>query len=293
MNCEWVTRNIALYCYGELGPEDEEHLEQHVESCAGCRTELERQKKFMASLDGRRLESSAALLAECRHNLMREVYRREKSGWSFGWLFARLHTLRQPLGALALIVLGYFAARVTHTRPAPGTAEPVFATIRSVQPDAAGRVQIAFDETRRRVVSGRMDEGRIQQLLLTGARDESNPGVRVESIEALKDQSGSAEVRSALLIAVAGDPNPGVRLKALEGLKSFTQNADVRQTLTQVLLKDANAGVRMQAIDLLMSHRDEAIVGVLQSLVEKENNGYIRMRTQNALREMNASVGTF
>jgi HEAT repeat protein len=84
-----------------------------------------------------------------------------------------------------------------------------------------------------------------------------------------------------------------VRLKALEGLKSFAADAEVRKTLAQVLLEDDNPAVRIQVIDLLIAHKDDATVSVLQTLVGKEDNSYVRMRCQNALREMNASVGTF
>jgi hypothetical protein len=35
------------------------------------------------------------------------------------------------------------------------------------------------------------------------------------------------------------------------------------------------------------------MVSVLQELMDKEDNGYIRMRCQKALREMNASVESY
>ncbi len=165
--------------------------------------------------------------------------------------------------------------------------------VRSVQPDSSGRVQISVDETRQRVVSGRSDEPAIQQLLLAAVREEDNPGLRVESVSVLKDHCASAEIRGALLEAVEHDANPGVRLKALEGLKTLTLTPDAKKALAQVLLKDDNAGVRIQVIDLLMTQRDGSMIGVLQTLVDREENSYVRMRCRKALLEMNASVGTF
>jgi hypothetical protein len=162
-----------------------------------------------------------------------------------------------------------------------------------VQPDNAGRVQISLDETHRRVISGRLDDQNIQRLLLAAAREQDNPGVRVESVGLLKDHGGTGEIRSALLEAVAHDPNPGVRLKALDGLKRFSADGDVRRTLAQVLLKDQNSAIRIQVIDLLVANQDPSTVSVLQTLIGKEDNNYVRMRCRDALREMNASVGTF
>jgi DNA-binding NarL/FixJ family response regulator len=67
----------------------------------------------------------------------------------------------------------------------------------------------------------------------------------------------------------------------------------VRKTLANVLLKDDNPGVRVQAIDLLTAHHDESIVGVLQDVMQKEDDNYIRTRCRNLLQAMKASVGTF
>jgi len=312
MNCDAVTKALPLYYYGELAGEVEEGIEDHLQSCASCQAELERQRALAAALDSHALAPGSALLAECRHDLARAIYREEapdarraasdpwglfreafRSLWHPGIRFA------QPAGALALLAIGFFAARInpggffSGANVAGLDAGSIVSSIRSVQPDNTGRVQISLDETRRRVVSGRLDDQNIRRLLLAAAREQDNPGVRVESVGLLKDQCTFAETRGVLLEAVLHDPNPGVRMKALEGLKSFATDPEVRRTLAQVLLKDQNAGVRIQVIDLLITRQDPATIGVLQTLIGKEDNGYVRMRCQNALREMNASVGTF
>ena len=309
MNCEEMGKSIPLYFYGELPPEDEERVEDHLDGCEPCRGELERLRSVAAALDRREMPVPDDLLSECRDGLMAAIHagvsasslpaqppRGPSLGERFSALGAALWGLRQPIGAVALLAIGYFAAQFTPARvkPAAGdSAEPVVARVRSVQPDASGRVRISLEEVRNRVVSGRMDDGNIQRLLLAASRDETDPGVRVESMEILKDHAGSAEVRAALLNSVAHDANPGVRMKALEGLKSFAADGEVRKMLAQVLVNDNNPGVRIQAIDMLTSNHDAAVVGVLQNMVGKEDNGYVRWRCEKALKDMNASVGTF
>jgi hypothetical protein len=49
----------------------------------------------------------------------------------------------------------------------------------------------------------------------------------------------------------------------------------------------------MQVVDLLVSRHDDSMVGVLQNLVQKEDNGYVRLKCEKALKDMNASIGTF
>jgi HEAT repeats/Putative zinc-finger len=300
MNCESVQESADLYLYGELAGQEEEHIEQHLHGCAACRSALDRQKALHRSFDNLRMAPPANLLVECRQDLFRiKPAEKRPSPWMAFFSMWRPLAVAQPLGALALVALGFFSARLT-TRDGNLTAnlasmggEPISSTIRSVQPDASGHVQIALDETRRRMVTGSLSDGNIERLMLAAARDAGNDGLRVESMEILKGHATSADVRDALLTALRNDPNPGVRFKALEGLKGMASQPEVRKTLGYVLQNDQNPGVRIQAIDLLTQRQDAALVGMLQQLVGKESNGYVRQRCERALEEMNASVGTF
>ena len=53
------------------------------------------------------------------------------------------------------------------------------------------------------------------------------------------------------------------------------------------------SGGNDETIDVLTSHRDDAMVGILQDVFQKEDNHYVRIRVQNALQEMHATLGTF
>jgi hypothetical protein len=262
-------------------------------------------------LDGVELVPSAEALAESRAELRRRLalakapldasnpaapsfWDKIREGFTIHFHFAP--GLAQVAGALGMLALGFLTARVTPNSflgnfHAAGVGEfSPTSRVRYVEPVSPGRVQIVLDETRQRVLSGSVDDVAIQRLLLTAAKDPSDAGLRVESVDLLKNNSQSADVRQALVAALEHDPNAGVRLKALDGLKQFADDPDTRKALTQVLLKDDNPGVRTQVIDLLVQRHTDAMVGVLQELLEKEDNGYIRMRCQKVLQEMNASA---
>jgi hypothetical protein len=169
----------------------------------------------------------------------------------------------------------------------------VASRVRFVEPGESGRVQIVLEETRQRTLSGDMDDASIRTLLLRAARESSDPGVRVETMDLFKGQPQSQDVRRALLHALRQDANAGVRLKALDALRPSAGDPDVRQVLAEVLLKDDNPGVRTQAVDLLTQKREPELVGVLQELMTRENNNYVRMKCQRVLADMNASAETF
>jgi hypothetical protein len=308
MSCEAVQQDFALYCYGELAPQDEERVEHHVGGCPACQAELKTFRSMLAALDSRNMPAPPELLSGCRGELT-DALQRERaappprpSAWRlFGDAFRALALpagrWRQPLGAMALVALGFFSARVLHTNPggapAPATTDAMISSIRSVQQDEAGRVLVAYDEVRRRNVMGDLNDRNIQQLLIAAMRQDANPGVRVQTISVLEDGAVPSEIREVLLYALQNDPNPGVRLKAVESLRGLASESPVRQALARVLIQDDNPGVRIQAIDLLVQHKDGSMVGMLQELVGREDNQYIRMRMARALEDMNASVGTF
>jgi hypothetical protein len=132
----------------------------------------------------------------------------------------------------------------------------------------------------------------IRALLLSAARDPSDPGLRAETLTILTTQSQAPDVRSVLLQALEHDQNSGVRLKALDGLRPFARDREVQSALARVLLTDANPGIRTQAIDLLSIDpaAERYVVGAIQELMMRENNDYIRERGQRLLEAVKASA---
>ena len=305
MNCESVKKNAALFLYGELTIEEEQAFQDHLETCADCGREFETEKRMQAALSRSEVAVDPALLVSSRRELSLRLENAAMRRAGFGDWLRRLSDLRmaalaRPAAALALVALGFFGARLTATKPAQppqvaglGASEPGVMRVRYLESGPSGRVHLVVDETRQRELSGTVNDDQIRRLLLAAARESSDPGLRAESMDALKSQGAAGELRPVLLYALEHDPNPGVRLKALDALKAHGGEADVRAALTQVLLADDNPGVRAQAIDLLVEHKGAMTAGVLQEVVQKENNGYVRLRCQRALDEMNASVGTF
>lgn len=315
MNCAATRKSLPLLLYGELSCDDEELVQAHLDECEECRKELEREKRMQALFDQVEVEPSTTLLRECRQELRARLAEEPPPpavGGLRSWLerFAAAFTtpwrvrLLRPMGALALIAAGFVSAWFA---PFPGREssygrmgfDPMASHVRYVEPAPDGRVQIVVDETRQRIFSGNLHDENIRRLLLAAAKDPADPGLRGESVELLTAMPDVAEVRSALLSALQHDSNAGVRLKALDGLKPFARDPEVRRALAGALLADGNPGVRTQAIDLLIQglnapgSSEQPLVGVLQELLRKENNSYVRLRCQRALQEMNASVETY
>ncbi len=301
MKCESVIKSLSLFLYGELTFEEEEAVHQHVETCAACRAALDREQVLHGLLGQFQVSPPPALLTDCRQSLEARLACKAQPPSVLARLWDRIslpvspYVLR-PLAAVGLVALGFVSARLSPGgRPAldPAVAAPVVTEVRELKPGGSGGVSVVVSETRQRVLSGPLDDARIERLLLEAAQSPADPMLRLDSVDLLRRRSQSVEVRRALLQALRRDPNPVVRLRAIEGLEPHASEPDVRATLAQALLSDDNVGVRLRAIELLAQHQDAGIAGVLQEVAEREPDDYIRHRSREALLAMKASPETF
>jgi hypothetical protein len=306
LSCADARMLFALLLYGELSFDDEERVDTHLDGCTECRAALEREKSLHAAFDGVAVEPAASLLRQCRTELSAAIHQeqaqrparagsREPAGWRDRLLNVLTGAYIPRLaGAVALVALGFFGARFNGF---PGESL-TGSRVSDIETQRDGSVRIVVDETRQKTVSGNLDDLRIKNLLLEAVRDPRNPGLRADSASLLSQRAQSAEIRGALVYLVGHDPYDGVRLKAMEGLKAFATDPEVRVALSQALLNDANPGVRTQAIDMLIPgpgdhafpNIDQAMIGTLQELMQRENNPSVRQRGQRVLEAINASA---
>ena len=312
LNCKNVREQFALLLYGELSFDEEERVESHLDGCADCRTALERQKALHDALDGVAVTPSPALLSRCREDLT-EFLAHEKP--ATGWAAAgrpswwrqitsswNIQFLR-PMTAMALLAVGFFAAKVTPgLNFAGGVASMGLgnfggAQVRNVATEPDGRLRIVVNETRERTISGSRDDRQIRELLMTAAKEGADPGLRAQTVTILMGDAGASDVREALAFAMANDENTNVRLKAMEGLQRYASDPVVQNALAHVLLNDPNTGMRTRVIEALDEREGQELnrqmVGALQALMSREDDQDVRQRASRMLRSIKASDGTY
>lgn len=309
-DCEGVQRELARLLYGELSFDEEERVESHLDRCAECRKALERERAMHASMDSIEITPSPTLVRECRESLFERLeHEPAPAAVSSGWWDKLVDAIAlrpsagilRPAGAVTLVALGFVLARVVPMGgliPGVGSAGIVDSPghVKYVERAPNGTIQIVFDETRQRIVSGGLDDQPIRALLLTAARDPEDAGLRADTMEILNSRAQASDFRDALIYALEHDENAGVRMKAMDGLKPYASDQVVRAAFREVLLSDSNPGLRTQAIDLLVNatHPDREMVSTLQELMERgEQLSYVRERCRRVLEAVNASAETY
>jgi hypothetical protein len=306
MNCEWVKANVTLYVYDELADDARYELEQHVERCGECAAELHELRQFKTTMSAVPVpEPSPNLLAASRMRLQEALETAEPhQGWR-RWVLEPAVWLRQiklaPAAAALLFIVGFGAGigvtvRVIGNRvppsgdgigqkPQPSIEASVLGIRGITQQPGSSKVDIKYDTVVPQTATGSLDDPRIQQLLLFAARNNTNSGVRVDSVDLLAQKPEDERVRQALIYALQFDENPGVRLKALEGLAPYVKgDVRARDAVLQALMNDRNPGVRTEAIQILKPVRADASVRqVLEHLAEQDQNNSIRNLSRSVL----------
>jgi hypothetical protein len=308
MNCDWVKANVTLYVFDELADDARYELEQHVGRCAQCAEELRAMQEFQTALAAIPvLDPTPNLLTASRMSLQEALESTEPyRGWR-RWVLEPMHWFHQmrlaPAATALLLMIGFGAgvgttyrmagrttvapATTANLEPAaPATSDASIVGIRgiSAQP-GTNQVDIKYDTIVPQTASGNLDSPRIQQLLLYGARNNSNSGVRVDSVDLLAHMPDDDRIRRVLMYALHNDSNPGVRLKALDALGPYVHgDIRVRDAVLDALRADHNPGVRTQAIELLKAVRaDASVQQVLEHLATQDREIWIRNLSRSIL----------
>ena len=306
MGCQGWEEKLLLYLYDELGEEARAATQAHLGSCAVCPGRLQEMRRLQERLRERpAAELPPDLLVRCRQALD-EALDQEALGWRGWWRSwgsPVSGTAPSRAGAvLTLFALGFGLGWMLRppsggVLPSPSPAVPgsfleadlsnlrISGITRIAPSPQTGAVRITLDAARRVTLEGSLDDARIRQVLLYAVKSYDNPGIRRDTLDALRTESDSPEVQEALLYALRKDPNVGIRLEALEAVRGMGWGPEVRETLLYALRSDSNPGVRVAALNLLAENPDEEVLPVLKQLASRDPNPYVRLKCASAVRE--------
>ncbi len=309
MDCHKLQENLPLLVYGELADAELTACQEHLVGCAACQAEREKLEQLHQVLSQRsQIEVEAGLLAEARMNLD-EALDDEQHGWRALWTKGLPLWRFQPASgfalAITLILCGFgvgwglrpHADRLTSVAPEVNSSSVGgqdldnmhIKGISRVDPDPqTGGVKVTMDAEKRVTLEGSMDDPKIQQVLLYAVKSYENPGIRRDTLDALRNHTDNPNVREALIYALQNDANAGVRLEALGAVSDMNSSSDVHAALLNALEHDANPGVRIAAMDAVIGSQgeqnyDAPTSKALAHLASTDSNPYVRMKCANAV----------
>ncbi len=316
MKKEEIKELMQLSVYGELSPEEQEKLDAAMKRHPDLKKELQEMKKFGSFVsENTSPVTTDELLSDARTQL-REALRNERRNIPLivriGHTFEELLRPRFALtgaGMLSLgLLIGYcsFAPSVGENQlvlqpvsnPSGDAPKTSIENVRFIDSDPSdGEVEFEFEAVAPMRIKGKIDDPEVQRLLTHALLNESNDGVRLSSINAIRNQSENTKsidpvIKTALITSMKSDANPGVRREALRVLQQYGFDNDIRDAMLSVIAKDENSGVRVAAINALEFAKmdgmkfDERSIDALKQQIKKEQNNYIRNRAVNLVKEI-------
>jgi hypothetical protein len=320
MNHKRYDEFIYLYIYGELRKKDLIEFETHIKKCVKCQEEINELKLLMGLLNNYEyFQADDKLLEEARSELSRSLDTEKAKPLLWDRLSEFIYNVfpnyKLALGGIVLIVIGFFAGYLfTHSTKyevqstpvstpivtsfgEPLSPSPRIANVRFINTDdRSGEVELTFDAVMPVRLKGRMDEPNVQKILATALMTEQNPGIRLQSVNAITIDDHISklddELLDALISAVRYDKNTGVRREALMALQPYEADRRVRGALFDVLAHDESAGLRITAINILTNwnkenfYGDSLLVKLLKLKITNDSSNYIRMRSHAFLKEI-------
>ncbi len=300
MNCDWVRENIALYLYDELADDARHELEGHAERCADCSAELKAMRAFHGVMsEAPQLEVTPNLLTSARIQLAEALETvPQRRGWR--WTLDPMALLRQvrfsPALAAIIFMVGFGGGIGTMYRMSASLhggansgeqqQEASIAGIRNIiQEPGSNRVRIDYERALPETIKGSVNDPQIQALLVMASRSTANSGLRMDSVDLLRQKPDDPAVRESLVYSLRSDSNPGVRLKAEEALAPMVkQDIRVRNAMLESLLNDNNPGVRAGALKALEAVPDDTSVRqALTQLAKEDPNEFVRQESSRVL----------
>lgn len=308
---------LQLSLFGELKPDEQTLLKDHLLKCLECRSELEDQKSILELISSsKKISMDEKTLSAARYQL-RGALRSEISGKGiFSGLmenFSRFFTtpIRLAVVGVSILLFGILIGALifrTSTTPLLDQTENAdqFAMLENdirvsnisfIDSDPSdGEVEFTFEASKPVRLRGKINDQRIQNVLTYAMLNEQNPGSRLNSINAMDSESPvklDDDVRNALITVVMTDNNPGVRREALKLMKKVPYDESFKQTLLYVVTNDTSSGLRIEALNLLIEagkqghklNQDE--LNLFKKQLQQDENNYIKLKARTILQEYN------
>jgi len=309
---------IQLSFYGELSSREQDDLNEHLKTCAECMEELENQKNLLTLLsEHKNAKVNDEILSSARYQL-RGALRMEKNKFriadelltKLAGLFstpARLAFSFATVMLIGILIGSLFLGKkdVTEIITTTGDSDITelsgddvqISNLSFIDSDPSdGEIEFTFEAVKPVYIKGKVNDPKIQSILTFSMLNESNPGSRLNSINAMYTEQSlnfDKDVKDAIITVVMTDENPGIRREALKLMKKIPYDEEIKQAYLFILTSDSSSGLRIEALNALIEGSKKGNkftdreLDLLKQNYDQADNNYIKLKTRTILQEYN------
>jgi len=270
MTCHNIKEKFPDFLIGDIDEPTKIQIQSHLADCTGCREELESLSAIWAKL-GVLPEERPSESLRSRFYTMLDAYKqgleeeKPKPRWQnlfANWLerFWPHQPAVQFSLAMLLLVVGLTGGML----------------LKSTQPTAADLSPL------------QQEMESMRSTLAMSLLDNQSASERLRGIS-LSSQMRDPDSRllESLISTLENDSNPNVRLASVEALYLFRDLPEVRQGLSRSLAKQTSPLVQVALIDLIVSIKEQRAIDALRSLIQDEKlDPLVKERAEQGLERL-------
>jgi hypothetical protein len=262
MNCERIREQIPEALAGRLDKTTREALVEHLEGCAGCRTEVAELNAVWRGLETVKagMDATPDAGAKLRFQEMLAAYQAGMA--SVQPVVSKPRPVWQAAMAAGLLACGILFGRYL---PQAGGGNTEMAQLR-------GQVE------------------NLHQMVALSMLQQQSPSARMRGVTySEKIAQPDPQVLDALLQAVNHDSNVNVRLSAVDALQKFATEPEVARAMMNSIAGQESPLVQIALIDMLVQLRARGVAPDLAQISKNmQMDEMVRQRAAWAIHKMEA-----
>jgi len=255
MKCEQYEELFSGWMNDELSPAEREKLEQHINSCDGCRDELAAMQKVWAVMGEMEVPEPSADL-QVNFQAMLNDYKEEVAQEQKGLLSTLAEKIsglwhwqpRWPMAYNLAIVLICF-----------GCGYWFFHSGKSGE-----------QEQQLKELTSQVHE--LKQTMMLALLENPSASERIRGVSYTSEiKHADKEVIDALLATLNNDPNVNVRLSTLDALAQLANHPEVREGLIQSIIQQDSPLMQSAIADVMLKLQEKKSVKSFKELLKQKN----------------------
>ncbi len=270
MNCQKTKDDFADYLTGDLDDDRRTDLQSHIAGCASCREELENLTAVWAKLGVLPEEQPSASLRQRFYAMLEEA---KVDAESTGKTQDTGETIRG------------WKDWIMFRRPSFAAAFSIFLLLLGL---GSGWLMSGGRLTGARMAALEEEIREIRQTAALSLLGQPSASERLQGISySAEIDNPDSRTLAALIETLNTDSNPNVRLASVEALYLFRNQPGVKEGLVRSLAVQSSPLVQVALIDLLVEIRERRAAEALKVLIETEYlNPDVKKRAEEGLEQI-------
>ena len=219
MECKDVQEQLMAYVMNEVTKLERVAIENHIQTCGACKTELANVQSFLDVMNTVEEEQPSNNLKQRFATTLQEEINKEETKVVALTPQKEWKSYLRVAASVVILISGYFLGKLSNNESTIKSNKEQQAIFSLLENQSASKRILAISKT----TTYSVEDTRIIDALINKMFVDKNTNVRLAAIEALAKFSSLEKVRNALLKALETDKEPSVQIELIQVLAEIQE----------------------------------------------------------------------